>query len=50
MNVEAFRDNKSFEHSPEPAKHPNYTIFNDCNVENNIFDKMLFFFDRCYPM
>ena len=33
MKSEAFRYYKSFEHSPKPSKHPNYTTFNDSNVE-----------------
>ena len=33
MQSEAFPYNKSFEHNPKPSKHPNYTVFNDSNVE-----------------
>ena len=29
MQYEAFRYKKSFEHSPKPSKHPNYTVVND---------------------
>ena len=48
MQSEAFRDEKSFEHSPKPSKHPNYTVCNDSNVENVIFKKMsTSIFDRC---
>ena len=32
MQSGAFRYRKSFEHSPKPSKHPNYTVFNDSNI------------------
>ena len=33
MQSEAFRYEKSFEHSPKPSKYLNYTVFNDSNAE-----------------
>ena len=34
MQSEAFHYNKSFEHSPKPSKHPNYTFVYASNVKN----------------
>ena len=49
MQSEAFRYNKSFEHSPKPSKHPNYMVFNDSMSTNVKIEKMSkITFDRCY--
>ena len=40
MKSEAFRYYKSFEHSPKPSKHPNYTVLNDSNVKIYEHQKM----------
>ena len=33
MQSEAFRFEKSFEHSPKPSKRQNYIVFNDSNIK-----------------
>ena len=51
MQPEAFRFEKSFEHSPKPPKPPFYTLFNDFNVNNRHLEQQMskINFDRCYP-
>ena len=41
MKSEAFRYKKSFEHSPKPSKHENYTAFYDFYSENCKNDKRM---------
>ena len=33
MDSEAFRNKKSFEHSPKSSKHSNYKLFNDSTIK-----------------
>ena len=48
MQSEAFRYEKSFEHSPKPSKRQHYTLFNDSNVNKCTFrTNVEHMFHRC---